>query len=311
MNTGTLFGRTASLIVAGGANGLDLSPLHFTFSIRAAEIETPNSATFRVFNLAPDTERRIINEFDSISLSAGYQEQNGVVFSGTITSVTHGKQTNVDTFLQIDAGDGDLGYNFGVANQTLAAGSSLLDAVRHNAAAMNVQVDPNLATLNPSLGGIVLPRGKVQFGLARVFMRNIADTVGARWSIQHGVLTLVPLTGYLPGEAVVLNSSTGMVGIPEATDNGINVRCLLNSRIRVGGTIKLDNRDILQTVVKTRAYPNTNPLYYSASTATDGIYRVIVNEFEGDSRGLDWYSDLVCLAVDPTSPPNDSVKAYP
>ena len=64
------------------------------------------------------------------------------------------------------------------------------------------------------LGGIILPRGKVMFGMMKAELSKLAANNGVRWSIQGGVMTLVPVTGYLPGQAVQINSATGMIGTP-------------------------------------------------------------------------------------------------
>jgi hypothetical protein len=37
---------------------------------------------------------------------------------------------------------------------------------------------------------------------------------------------------------------------------------------------------------------------------------VLVAEYMGDSRGQEWYSDLTCLAVDPSAAADQSVQAY-
>jgi hypothetical protein len=38
-----------------------------------------------------------------------------------------------------------------------------------------------------------------------------------------------------------------------------------------------------------------------ASVTDDGIYRLFVIECQGDTRGNDWYSSCIALAVDPTT----------
>lgn len=304
-----IFGYAAKLIVANSAlgGGLDLAQLKFSFNIRSADNEIPNTATIRVINLSEDTANKIINEYDSISLEAGYESTGtGIIFAGTITQFRKGKESNVETFLEIDAADSDIGYTFGLVNKSLVAGSNPADALQLCAKAMGVTVDEDAIALAQT-GGIY-PRGKVLFGLARAQVRNIAATLNARWSIQNGKLILIREAGYLPGDVIVLNSATGLIGIPEATTDGIYVRTLLNPRIRVGQRIQINNKDINQQIItkhfiESRQTPPL-PAYVPKG---DGIYRVLVAEYVGDSRSNDWYTDLTCLAVDSTSPANASV----
>jgi hypothetical protein len=123
---------------------------------------------------------------------------------------------------------------------------------------------------------------------------------------------MVAMSGYLPGEAVELNALSGMIGIPEQTDNGIKVRSLLNSKLRIGGSIKINNNDINQTIQQN---PSAAPVPFNqwtgiqllAKVSDDGIYKLYVIEHSGDTRGQEWYSDLICLAVDQST---GKVKPY-
>lgn len=56
----------------------------------------------------------------------------------------------------------------------------------------------------------------------------------------------MPLTGILPGHAVVLNSQSGLVNAPEQTNDGIKFRCLLNPQLVIGGMVQINERDIVK-----------------------------------------------------------------
>lgn len=303
------FGRKVSLIVSAGTNGLDLSQLRFRFEVHAADTETPNTATIRVYNVSDNSANSIIKEFTSVTLQAGYQNGNlGIIFQGDIKQFRRGRERNVDSYLDILAADGDEAYNFGVVSKSFAAGSSPDDQLSALSTAMGTQLDPNAASY-ASTGGI-LPRGQVMFGMARLYMRSIAKNNNARWSIQNGKVTLVPITGYLPGDVIVLNSATGMLGTPEQTDNGIKIRCYLNPLIKIGQRVQINNSDINQTTIKSQFFPSYTSQYYPASISSDGIYRVLVVECAGDTRANDFYSELTCLSIDPSSSPATSVLSH-
>lgn len=304
VSPGPFQGNNPSAFVPAGGDSLDLSELHFTFHTSQQDVESPNNCTIRVYNLSDATVRKIRGEYSQVTLQAGYEGGTGVIFSGTIKQFKIGRQDATTKYLDILAADGDIPYNFSVVNKTLAAAST---AEQRIAAAVGAMV-PNGATagyLMPATGG-VLPRGKVLFGMARAVLRQEARNIGATWNISNGQVNVVPLDGYLPGEAVDLTSATGMVGLPEQTNEGIKVKCLLNPRIVVGGLVRIDNKSINQIV---QANPNAAPIPYNqyaglqllATVANDGLYRVYVAEHDGDTRGTSWYTNLVCLAVDPSS----------
>jgi hypothetical protein len=160
----------------------------------------------------------------------------------------------------------------------------------------------------PQTGGI-LPRGKVLFGLARANLRAEVQNVGATWSIQNGQVNVTPLDGYLPGEAIVLTSQTGLIGRAEQTQDGVRARCLINPRIAPGTLVKIDNKSINETFQQADftipgaqlPYNRYAGLQQFADVSADGLYRVYVAEVKGDTRGAPWWMDLILLAVDPVT----------
>lgn len=299
-----LFGRRASLVLASDLEALDLSELRFTFRVSQYDTETPNRCEITVYNVGQDTLNRILGigptvaaEFKQVILSAGYSEQGapfGTIFKGTIKQFKRGRENNVDSYLKIFGADFDLGYNFGTVNKTLDSSSSdPASIVNELGKGFGVEIDPN----TKFFGG-TLPRGKVLYGLARAYMRDIAATNRGTWFVDNGVLKFVPSTGYLDGDVVVLNSRTGLIGQPEATDDGVHAVCLMNPNIVVGGRVQINNRDINTKFIESQFFPTLSAIEFPASVTEDGVYRVIVAEHEGDSRGLQWYSHLTCLALD-------------
>ena len=85
--------------------------------------------------------------------------------------------------------------------------------------------------------------------------------------------------------------------------NGIHVRCLINPRIKAGGRIKIDNASIqsyrfglsLGAEIANGFVPRLD---------SDGLYRSLVVEHSGDTRGNDWYTEITCVGIDDTAPPS-------
>ena len=300
--------RKANLIVSNKDIGLDLSEMHFTFKTSNEDEQSPSNAVIRVYNLQNDTSENIEKEYNHVTLQAGYAGSYGIIFDGSIRQIGRGKENATDKYLDILAADGDPCYTLGVCNQTFAAGST--PKMTHEAviAAMNAI---NTNALNrvkagnaPEYTGGIMPRGKVLYGMAYDVERKLANSQLMSWSIQNGKVQMIKLDGYLPGQAVKLTSKTGMIGIPEQTEDGIRVRCLLNPKIVIGGQVQIDNKSINQ--ITKNAVANTFFNKYQgvqllADTSNDGFYRVYVAEHSGDTRGQDWYTDIICLAIDPSS----------
>lgn len=307
---GFQFGRSVSLVVAGQGHGIDLSELHFRFSVRASDQESPNTAEIRVYNAKSETVNQVISEFTTVLFQVGYGGQLATLFQGTIKQFKKGKESNTDTFLDILAADGDELYNFGFINTNVAAGSTYKQRFDSICTALGAPQDPNAQGYMGATGG-VLPRGKVLFGLGRTYLRDLAKGVGCRWSIQNGAITMIPLNGYLPGTPIDIDGTSGMIGIPEATDQGVEVTVLLNPLIIVGQAVTINASDITQTTIREQGYPNYGAIDYVASVQPGkGTYRVMVAEHEGDTRENNWYTRLTCLAIDLSSNSSSSVLAY-
>jgi hypothetical protein len=305
--------RKVGLFVTNSqGQGLDLSNMEIIFRVSTADVATPNVANIRVLNLSDATSKTIKSEFQNVRLQAGYEGGSyGTIFSGQIARFRSGRLDAKDKFLQIEAGDGDKAFQFALVSKTLAAGASQQDkmnAVAEALAKYDVTYDAKGNPV-PSTGG-VLPRGKVLFGLAKDQMRPIVNTGEATWSIQNGQVVVIPLTGYASGEAVVLNSGTGLIDVPEATENGVEAQCLLNPRIKIGTRVQIDQALINQTQINQQGFPRYTDINFVASVAQDGFYRVLVSEHEGDVRGGPWNTDLICLAVNQSSPQDSSVLPY-
>ena len=306
--------RKAGLFLFNEREALDLSELHFKFDTEGAQVESPNSAVIRIYNLSKQTLDRVTvnGEFNQISLNAGYLNGNyGVIFQGYIKQFKIGKENATDTYLDIFAADGDIQYNQGTVNTTLTGNNNtpakIIEAIGQSS---NLQInDYTILTDKQHVPNI---RGTVLFGMARARLRNIITSLDATWSIQEGKLVIIENTGYLPGEAVQINVSTGLVGVPEQTDSGIKIRSLLNSNLRIGGLVQLNNNEI-NTLMQQN--PDMAPIPYdqwtgfqnTAALSPTGTYMVFSVKHSGDTRGQEWYSNLICLAVDITSPINNSV----
>lgn len=307
--------RKCSLLVVGAGDALDLSALRVTFETKQEDEESPNNAQVRVYNLAPETMTRIQKEYTRVILQAGYDGNFGVIFDGTIKQFRIGKEDSTTTYMDLLAADGDRAYNWATVSKSLAAGSTPAQRISALVGAMAPQgVTPGQIIIPENTGG-VLPRGRVLFGLARNALRDQVRSTGSTWSIQNGQVNVIPLDGYLPGEAVVLNARTGLIGRAEQTQEGVRARSLINPRIVQGGLVKIDNASINQTVQqKDFAIPGAQLPYNQyagiqqfADVTADGLYRVYVAEFKGDTRGLPWWEDLILLAVDPST---QKVKPY-
>ena len=275
--------RKVQVVIGKAGSGLMIENLRVQFEVAKTIEAAPNIAIIRIFNLHPDHEAKIKNEFDEVLLNAGYEGAMRLVFRGNIKHVYRYREKN-DYITEIEAGDGDKDFNKAVMNETLAAGTTTSQLVDRAVGSFrgvggtgkgHVQVH-DLARL----------RGKVISGNTRDVLNDVARESGANWSIQDGQLVIVSANDVLPGQAIVIRADTCMLGAPEINDKGIAVKCLLNPALRVNGAIKLDNNDIkakrqkAQALATKREKQESNPPLGRENEQLvrldpDGIYKVL------------------------------------
>jgi hypothetical protein len=161
-------------------------------------------------------------------------------------------------------------------------------------------------------------------GMARDALRDIARTLGADIFMgDDGKLVILGTNDILRGTTFKLNSQSGLIDVPTMTmKQGVQIKSLLNPMFRPGGTVYVDERDVNKisgfgqaqadkTASDNQSSPNLQPgdtgatpeqemgIVLTAATAADGYYKIISVTHRGDTRGNPWYSELICIPVDP------------
>lgn len=295
------YGRVAKLVVGpdSGEGSLDVSQLRLSFEIRNATVASPKTGTFRIYNLAPATALRFNNEFTRVQFSAGYEDPGPQqLFTGEIAIVRQSRR-DVDTYIEIVCQDGDKGYNYGVVSTSLSAGWTADDVY---AALLKVLATYGIAAgYKPAFTTEAGLRGYVLYGMVSAYLTNLAIAQGCDWFVDDGKLNMVPKKETLPGGVPVLTSATGLLGVPEQTVDGISAQCLLNPTIKAGGKIQIDNASIATAKLNATAYLATDVPFF-AGTDKDGFYKALCVTHTGDTRGDDWMTSMICIAVDGTAP---------
>lgn len=292
-------GTSAPGIAANPDAGIDLSDLHIRFVVKNATAQSLKQATITIYNLSANTANQIQNEFTRIELSAGYGDEVALIFKGEIAIVRNGRLNAADTFVEIIAQDGDAAYNYSVSNRALAKGwtpDQMYGALLQDLSGFGIT-----AGYKPDFTGESASRGMACYGMTRDYLRNLAEQQGCEWGIEDGKLNFIPITGFAPGEAFVLNAASGLIGTPTQTTGGIEITSLLNARIKAGGQVHIDNASLTTQTVRQQIAGETPQLV--AGTDKDGAYKALLVAHVGDTRGPEWYTKMICVAADGTGFP--------
>lgn len=293
-----LYDRVCKLIVEGGNGALDLSEFRVVFEVSGTTTQKSTTAVVRIYNLAERTAQSLPRTGAKMKLWCGYRNgEGGSVFSGSIVERQIGRENPTDTVAILYAADGARAYTNAVVSKTLKAGSSGKDIYQAALAEMS-KYGIKQGYVPPVLSQQKDPRAQALFGMARDVLRKMALAHGCTWKIQDDKLNVVPIKEALPGDAVVLNSSSGMIGRPVQTEQGIIVRSLLNPRLQINGKVQINEKSIDRAAFNLAfagAPKNTEPNL--GTIATDGLYKIQALTQIGDTRGNPWYADMICNAL--------------
>jgi hypothetical protein len=273
--------RRIEVIVGKDGKGLHIigahnEGLHVEATVEKTIRHTPNTADITIINLDPESEHKVLQEYDDIIVSAGYEGAVLLIFRGNIKhAVAYWDQgaRKVD----IQAADGDKDYRTAVMQSVVRSDAEAVQAA--------LRAMPNTKPGHIKTGDKRRIRAKVISGAARDVLHQVAADNDANWSIQDGALQIVESTGVLPTEAIVMNEQTGLIGAPELSDKGIRVTSHLNPYVAINGKLLLNNDNIK---IETKQLYTTGPKVKTKKLvrlSTDGVYKVFKIRHEIDSRG--------------------------
>jgi len=279
-------------------NSIDLSNLRCRFEINQWTMQTPNILKLVVSNMLPSRARQFVQqEYKHLQIDAGYQDGHGVIFQGNIVQAIYGRESPTDTTVTIYAADGDHAHNYATVNTTHPPGSTPQQHFDTALQAMG-KFGVSKGYIGVDLSTPKFPRSVTLFGMARDVIANIAKSKDATISYQNEKVTIVQNGHSAPGGAIKLNSTTGLVGMPTQTLQGILARCLINPSIKMHSQIFIDQKDVIGAyapITVTDQQQITQALL--PNIATDGLYTVYRIDVTGDTRGNEWYMDLTMLAT--------------
>lgn len=277
---------------------VDGESFRIRFDTHQALAGTPHHVNLYIYNLKPETIARMRKEQGKVEIYAGYIENPGLIFQGQAIQIRNGRENVTDTYVHVLATSSENGRNYATVNESVAKGHTFNDRLQLAVKSMK-EHGVKVGTID-DLGSKKFPRNFVFSGMTHDLLREICEATGSTWHIWGDKLHVLKRDTTLTGSVVVMNSDTGMVGLPEQTLDGVIVRSLLNPRIYPGTKLKIDEASI-QRAAFTPAIAGSanNELLKDGGIlgiAADGIYKVWQVGHIGDSRGDPWWTEMVCTS---------------
>lgn len=304
---GYLYGRKYRVLVVIDEKNtaLDVSELQCSFKINKRVTGGPNTSECTIYNLSADGETQIVDEGHRLIIEAGYESQQttdetiardgeeatqvrqyqryGIIFDGDIFQPLREREDGVTYKLIMQAIDGDK-FNFlNKINVVIPQKATPRTVI--NTIASSSEVPIEISKVSEDIQTSALPRGKVLFGNPAKYLDQVSSDNKAMTWIEDGKLNVVKFTDPpSANEAIIITPENGMVGVPQQTNDGVSVKCLMDPRIKLGGLIKIDNSLVRQNKIAIGQQQTV--------LDKDGLYFVQAITHEGDTRGNDWHTTI-------------------
>ncbi len=243
-------------------------------------------ADISIYNLSTDTANKAFKRGKTLSFKAGYEDSIDKIFSGTLRNIIR-ERRGPDTITRLICRGGKLAIDQAQINQTLGTDTQLVDIVRACATSMGYPIvmdNSQFADIPP------YPYGYTLQGDPRVYLDELAQTHKFDYVVENERLVIVRQGYARQGDINVISQFTGMEGIPEISEVGVDVVTRLNPKIRIGGKFRVESE--LATF-------NFSNLYFRdiPESAGQGEHKIIKIEYTGDTWGDAWSNKIFGLRI--------------
>lgn len=272
--------------VTNSANAVLVRGLRTVFTVSKTSLKEPNKCDIKIYNLSETTRGQLKTKSAPVVLSAGYSDSSGVIFTGDARTIDSARD-GADWVTHIQCGDGERSFRFARFGKSYGPGATVLQVIQDTVEALGLNPG-NTVSLDPSTfpnAFQTFPQGFTAHGRASDTLDQLMRAIGLSWSIQNGSVIVRPPNGVLPGSAIYLSPTTGLIGSPDHSaptqkvfSSMVKARSLLQWQHRVGGAVQL------------------------AAKGISGVFSSYKVEFRGDTNGNDWYTDLELIPLSGYAP---------
>lgn len=236
-----MYGRRCRIIVSDkNNNGFDISDLRVVFNCTKSMATEPNMSIIKIYNLNVSTENQIMNDGVRVTIEAGYEGSLfGQIFDGDIIQTIRYKEDATTFVLELVAIDCDKSINFNFVNFSLVKGQTQRSQINELSARADNPV--SLGSISSKLNATTLTRGKTFFGKQSDYVRQLARSNQLQSYYEDGKINIINMEELLNGEILEISPESGLVGFPEQTDFGVQIKCLINPLLKVNTLFHIDN----------------------------------------------------------------------
>lgn len=312
MDNSTLWKRKCKIYIKATNNAvndkeLDVSNLKCLFTVEkklGGFSIAKEMCTFEIYNVNPETERIILENGYGLIIEAGYENgRYGKIFEGDILQAVNTiEEENFKITILAMSGQEEIASNFVMCSTNSTTRKEQMKIMGQKAR-VPIQIEDK--TEDNSTDN-ELPRGKVFFNSVEKYysdfgrrMGNVffyLDTMRKKSKEETATEQTAKIIMKSFEEmnnittAVELSPNTGLIGVPQVSDSGVIIKCLLDPRFTIEGYVKLTNSMINRGL----AQPLSGQGYtQKAMIDPDGEYKIFSIKHMGDTYGDTWITELI------------------
>ena len=257
-----------------GIEGSAEGGLEIAFEVLRTLKGEPNTASVRIWNLSKAHRQQL--EALSVKgkrpgrirteLRAGEVGHEFLLFKGDLR-YANSERDGADWVTLVEGDDGGRAHLDARVQRAFPPGTLITQAIFACTDALGL----GLGNLPNALAGNLrtLDQGTVLSGQASTELRGLLRGLGFAYSVQHGVLQVLPLNGALSLPIVKLAPGRGLVASPTRTPEGfVQAVALLRPGLDPGCRVQID------------------------SERTQDVFTVRSVKYEGDASAVPWYANL-------------------
>lgn len=225
-------------------------------------------------NLAESTINAVFKRGAVLSLRAGYNDSSDYIFTGIIRNVFRYRE-GATTITQILARGGDLEKS--IINKSLGKNALLSEIIQSISDSMGYSLVINKSEFNEKY-----ITGYSMTGDPLTYLDNLSSAHDFNWTINGNKLIVFKVASGIGQSLRKINMLSGLEGIPEVTEVGVDFNVRLTPSIKIGERVEIDT--------KYKSF-NFSGVYYPTKLqdgAGDGEYTIMKIVHSGDNYGNAW-----------------------
>jgi len=257
-----LYKRNLEVIIGeSDGSAISITDLYIQIEIKKTLTSAPNEGTVTIYNLSDTTETLIKDKGVRIRVLGGYNGQSALLFDGDIRKVERNKQPP-ERMTVVTMGGNVYKITDAIANISYAGPISVKQVITDTISEFGLSYTGLELIPDSTLNDFSFT------GRTADLYDQILTPLNLSWFEDSGFI-LFSIIGSSTETVALLNSTSGLIGSPAVTDEGIKAVSLLNANIRPGGRVKVESKLVT------------------------GIYKVTQLVYRGDNREGDFFTEFL------------------